>query len=467
MRPEKMARSNPGAQSDQKKDHQVRVEKMASRWLVTAAATALLLGGASSLLAQGKAPASDSTKQLQIKPGPLKGERRHVNNTRGTSFCGVAAFIGTPPNATAHIYTSSSCQECTEEDAKRIDPVALAKEIGVTQCGVNIGRFWMMDELSFGAGEAVNFHGVKMVWVGSMNPDEVHSYFGGKAYVPVRITRDTEWIYKAGKPVYLLRTPEGKVWVLQEYCNDVDTTLTADNLDQLRDTLKLPKGWKFETNILAKDLSLNTSRSGGRAFIMRDDLGNAYQGVGFDNSASYVPSTATAKGNELHKAKQTTLGLYVTAAEAYEMWRAAPDKVKVIDVRTPEEYAAIGHPEMAWNIPIAFVTYEWTDGKFKFGAKPNPDFVTHVKEIAQPTDILLLTCRSGGRGAMAVNQLAAAGFTNAHNIVDGVEGDLVTDPTSAYHGKRMKNGWKNCAPWVYGIDPEKIILEEGTSRQED
>jgi len=41
-------------------------------------------------------------------------------------------------------------------------------------------------------------------------------------------------------------------------------------------------------------------------------------------------------GNDVPKGKQTALGLYVTAAKAYEMWKAAPDKVKVIDVRTPE-----------------------------------------------------------------------------------------------------------------------------------
>ena len=29
----------------------------------------------------------------------------------------------------------------------------------------------------------------------------------------------------------------------------------------------------------------------------------------------------------------------------------------------------------------------------------------------------------------------------------------------------MRNGWKNSAPWTYGIDPEKIILEEGSSKQ--
>ena len=49
-------------------------------------------------------------------------------------------------------------------------------------------------------------------------------------------------------------------------------------------------------------------------------------------------------GSALPKMKQTTLGLYVTAAQSYEMWKAAPDKVKIIDVRTPEEFAFVGHP---------------------------------------------------------------------------------------------------------------------------
>jgi rhodanese-related sulfurtransferase len=169
--------------------------------------------------------------------------------------------------------------------------------------------------------------------------------------------------------------------------------------------------------------------------------------------------------SKLHKMKQTTLGLYVTAAEAYQMWKAAPDKVRIIDVRTPEEFAFVGHPEAAWNIPIAFVTYQRRNGKFEYGHTVNTAFVDNVREVAGPADVLLVTCRSGGRGAMAVNQLAAAGFTNAYNIVDGIEGDTVVDPESVFNGKRMKNGWKNSAPWVYSLDPEKIILAEGASTQ--
>ena len=54
---------------------------------------------------------------------------------------------------------------------------------------------------------------------------------------------------------------------------------------------------------------------------------------------------------------------------------------------------------------------------------------------------------------MAVNALAKAGFTQVHNIIDGFEGDKVEDPESVYHGKRMRNGWKNSAPWTYRLDP--------------
>jgi len=177
-------------------------------------------------------------------------------------------------------------------------------------------------------------------------------------------------------------------------------------------------------------------------------------------------SASVAPDMQLPEGKQTTLGLYVTAAQAYEMWKAAPDEVKVIDVRTPEEFAFVGHPEMAWNIPLAFVTYQRKAGKIEYGPHMNADFVSLVQEVARPTDTLLLMCRAGGRSAMAVDKLAAGGFTNVYTIIDGMEGDKVKDPESVFHGKRMKNGWKNSGlPWVYTIDPEAIILLEGASRQ--
>jgi rhodanese-related sulfurtransferase len=42
--------------------------------------------------------------------------------------------------------------------------------------------------------------------------------------------------------------------------------------------------------------------------------------------------------DQIPEAKQTALGLYVTSAEVYEKRQAAPDKVTLLDVRTPEEF---------------------------------------------------------------------------------------------------------------------------------
>ena len=161
----------------------------------------------------------------------------------------------------------------------------------------------------------------------------------------------------------------------------------------------------------------------------------------------------------LPKGKQTVLGLYATSWEAYEKWRADPDKVKIVDVRTPEEYLFVGHPVMAWKIPVAAQLYEWDSEKKNFPMKPLADFVSRCTEVAQPDDTLMLMCRSGGRSAIAVNLLAQAGFTHVYNIVDGMEGDLVEDPDSVFAGQRLKNGWKNSGcPWTYKLTPERMVL---------
>ena len=101
---------------------------------------------------------------------------------------------------------------------------------------------------------------------------------------------------------------------------------------------------------------------------------------------------------QLPKDKQTTLGLYVTAAQAYAMWKAAPDEVKLIDVRTPEEYGFIGHPEGAWNIPLAFVTYKRKNGVTEYGPKSNPGLSPRSKKLpGQTTPCCSFAGRAGAR----------------------------------------------------------------------
>lgn len=176
-------------------------------------------------------------------------------------------------------------------------------------------------------------------------------------------------------------------------------------------------------------------------------------------------SASTTPGRTVPKEKQTALNLYVTATEAYEKWKADPKNVKILDVRTVEEYLFVGHPTMAWLIPAKLQTYQW-DAKNKLPMIANADFLPYVKEIAKPTDTLLVICRSGGRSAQAVNLLAEAGFKKTYSIIDGMEGDVVDDADSVFKGKRMKNGWKNSGlPWTCDLDPEKMRLPSPSTNQ--
>jgi rhodanese-related sulfurtransferase len=136
------------------------------------------------------------------------------------------------------------------------------------------------------------------------------------------------------------------------------------------------------------------------------------------------------------EAKRTSLGLYLTAATAYDVWKARPNEVKIIDVRTPEEFREIGFPEMAAKIPLS---------------ESAEEFVGKVRKVAGPDDKVLVICRSGNRSAAAVEMLAEAGYRRAYTVVDGFEGDRNSDPDSPDFGKRTVNGWKNAGlPWIGG-----------------
>ena len=159
------------------------------------------------------------------------------------------------------------------------------------------------------------------------------------------------------------------------------------------------------------------------------------------------------------KERETVAGLYVTAREAYERWKADPEHVIILDVRAFEEILFVGTPTMAWRIPFTIQTQEWDAANHRFPMKPLPDFVARVKEVATPEHTIMAMCRSGGRSAMALNVLAQAGFTRIYNILDGMEGDLVEDAESTFAGQRLRNGWKNAGcPWTYDLTPDRLLL---------
>jgi len=170
---------------------------------------------------------------------------------------------------------------------------------------------------------------------------------------------------------------------------------------------------------------------------------------------------SSISSEDIPEGKRTSLELYVSSVQAYKMWLTDSLNVKILDVRTLEEYIFVGHADMAVNINLATQSYKWDEEKGMFVIEPNPDFIDLVIGWAKKDDIILVMCRSGGRSAMAVNLMAQNGFTNVYNIIDGMEGDMVRDKESVFYKKRMKNGWKNSGtPWTYTINIEQVKLSD-------
>lgn len=98
--------------------------------------------------------------------------------------------------------------------------------------------------------------------------------------------------------------------------------------------------------------------------------------------------------------------------EAYALLQSAPG-AKLVDVRTRAECDYVG------RVPGA-VQIEWQ--RYPNG-QPNPDFLVELQAQVDREALVMFLCRSGARSHAAASTAAAAGYTQAFNILEGFEGD--------------------------------------------
>jgi len=98
----------------------------------------------------------------------------------------------------------------------------------------------------------------------------------------------------------------------------------------------------------------------------------------------------------------------MTPDEAYT--KALAGEIVLIDIRTPEEWAETGLPDVAL-----------TNNLYA------PDFIQTLLAIRaqNPATPLALICRTGNRSARTTAQLYQAGLTDVIDVVEGVAGSSV------------------------------------------
>ena len=165
--------------------------------------------------------------------------------------------------------------------------------------------------------------------------------------------------------------------------------------------------------------------------------------------------------------QHTSLELYLTAQEAYDMKTASPEKVLFLDVRNQPELHYTGMADTVdANIPYRFDSTDWKmkkNGIYGTFKKPkNPDFASAVETLLQSRNLtrdspVIIMCTSGSRAPFAAKVLIKEGFTKVYTQVEGFEGKRAK--TGPRKGERIVGGWKNVGlPWSYDLLPEKMYF---------
>nr|WP_304441093.1 rhodanese-like domain-containing protein [Ignatzschineria sp. F8392] len=153
----------------------------------------------------------------------------------------------------------------------------------------------------------------------------------------------------------------------------------------------------------------------------------------------------------------------LTPQETYQLKMESETPVLFVDVRDPVEIMFVGSTDVVdLNIPFLIVDRtEWSDERGAFKMNKNDQFAEEVAAALEarnlPKETMIITmCRSGSeRGKPSAETLRDAGFTNAHYVVNGFQGDVIKE--GEMKGFRLQNGWQNSdLPWGAKMSGDKI-----------
>lgn len=174
-----------------------------------------------------------------------------------------------------------------------------------------------------------------------------------------------------------------------------------------------------------------------------------------------APAAIMAAEEPEDPAQRTTLGLYMSATDAWEKLQQDQGAI-LVDVRTPEELMFVGMATPThFHVPSLMPdTSRFNAERETFAMAPNPDFLATLTAQLEAAGIskdapILVMCRSGTRSAPAVDQLASAGYTQVYSVVDGFEGEFEEVDGHPVHNA----GWRHTGlPWSYRLDPALITV---------
>lgn len=203
---------------------------------------------------------------------------KSISNLRDQRYCEVLYGKRHWLNLEVKVFNTQGLNVCPEEQWKALSKEEIAEKYHASFVLLNGPRYWMMDEIQVAGATISNikesFGGIEMNLRATIQLGLIKQIMGSKQFTPNEIVRTTNFVYKAGSPIYQLISPAGDVYVMQSYSQIVNPSLTMKDLPNLATQLKLPVGWAYQSKILEKDLSMVAN---GVAYVLQDNLSNSYQ----------------------------------------------------------------------------------------------------------------------------------------------------------------------------------------------
>ncbi len=200
---------------------------------------------------------------------------RLIDHMRGVRYGEVLPIFLRDDGLHAEVYGTQMLNDCPQELWERLDAKALAQEFGAVFVKLNGPRKWVLDGLGTKVAPVepvlreiggIMFRRIATLALGDK--------LGGGPYTENKVNRGAVFYWDAGKSVYELVGPDGKVYVMQALCMGVDVTMTEDSLLTLGDRLALPEGWSYRTRVLTEELVVDTTAS--IATVLQDEFENSY-----------------------------------------------------------------------------------------------------------------------------------------------------------------------------------------------
>ncbi len=198
---------------------------------------------------------------------------------RGKRYCEILLATLNGDQVHIDVYNTFGLNDCPDAAWTQIDATQVATDTGATMAVLNGPRYWMMDGFegsTFIDPTPRTLGGLDMRHGGSIDvPLASLGGLGQTPYTPTTVQRNTTVRFDAGRTVFELVGPDGKVYEMQSYSLQKVATQTEADLATLGDHLTLPAGWTFRTRTLAADLRITAGD--GQATIIQDDFANSYQ----------------------------------------------------------------------------------------------------------------------------------------------------------------------------------------------